>query len=107
MHVHHTKGVGPFWNLRALSVGHMIIARGDGMEYRYKVEWVKVVEPSEVDMLEPTDEPVLTLISCSDWDSASWSYTKRLVVRAKLFDRAKFEASPTPFATGTPGSIEQ
>jgi sortase (surface protein transpeptidase) len=71
------------------------------------VDWVEVVEPSEVAMLENTDEPVLTLISCSDWDAASWTYTKRLVVRAKFFDRAKFEASPTPFATGTPGIVEQ
>jgi LPXTG-site transpeptidase (sortase) family protein len=106
-HVNHTKGVGPFWNLRALQKGNMIIARGEGVEYRYKVDWVEVVDPSEVEMLENTDEPVLTLISCSDWDSASWSYTKRLVVRAKFFDRARFEASPTPFDTATPGTIEQ
>jgi sortase (surface protein transpeptidase) len=71
------------------------------------VDWVEVVDPAAVDMLQPTDEPVLTLISCSDWDAASWSYTKRLIVRAKFFDRAKFEASPTPFETGTPGAIER
>jgi sortase (surface protein transpeptidase) len=66
----------------------MIIARGEGIEYRYQVEWVKDMEPDSVDVLAPTDVPVLTLISCSDWDAASWAYTTRVVVRASFFDRA-------------------
>ncbi len=90
-HVHHTQGVGPFYRLRELQPGHLILARGEGIEYRYQVEWVKVVTPAEVEFIAPAAEPVLTLISCANWDSASWSYTDRVVVRAKFFDRARLE----------------
>lgn len=91
-HVNTTQGVGPFWNLKALQPGNMIIARGKGIEYRYQVEWVKVVEPDDVSVIEASDEPMMTLISCANWDSASWRYLDRLVVRAKFFDRARTTA---------------
>jgi LPXTG-site transpeptidase (sortase) family protein len=98
-HVHTTEGVGPFWNLRALQAGNMIIARGEGIEYRYQVEWVKVTDPDDDAVLAPADQPVLTLISCANWDRASWSYTERVVVRAALFDRAGVEEQPLPSPT--------
>jgi|GEM_PF-797131 len=100
-HVHHTKGVGPFWNLKSLTPGNIIVARGEGVEYRYRVDWVKVIDPSEVDVLSPSTQPELTIISCSDWNAAQWTYVKRLVVHAKFFDRARIEITPTPFATAT------
>jgi LPXTG-site transpeptidase (sortase) family protein len=100
-HVHHTKGIGPFWNLKNLQPGNMIIAQGKGVEYRYQVEWVKTVTPDDVDVLEATKEPVLTLISCADWSDDSWSYTDRLIVRAKFFDRAKLDYTPTAIETAT------
>jgi LPXTG-site transpeptidase (sortase) family protein len=87
-HVHTDLGAGPFYFLRNLQPGNMIIARGDGIEYRYRVEWVKDMEPDSVDVLAPTGVPVLTLISCSDWNAAAWAYTNRVVVRASFFDRA-------------------
>jgi LPXTG-site transpeptidase (sortase) family protein len=86
-HVHHADGPGLFWNLRSLQAGNMIVAQGDGIEYRYQVEWVEIVEPDDVSVLEPADEPILTIISGTDWDAASWSYLERVVVRAKQFDR--------------------
>jgi LPXTG-site transpeptidase (sortase) family protein len=92
-HVNTVRGVGPFWNLKSLQPGHMIIARGPGIEYRYQVEWVEVVNPDDVTVLEPSDEPVLTLVSCANWSSASWSYEDRLVVRARFFDRLRTSAS--------------
>ncbi len=87
-HVHTDLGAGPFYFLRDLQPGNMIIARGEGIEYRYRVEWVKDVEPDSIDVLAPSDVPILTLISCSDWNAASWAYTSRVVVRASFFDRA-------------------
>lgn len=91
-HVRTTDGIGPFYFLRDLQPGNMIIARGDGIEYRYQVEWVKIVEPDDDTVLAASTEPVLTLVSCTNWDSASWSYLDRLVVRAKFFDRAIISA---------------
>jgi sortase A len=40
----------------------------------------KNVWPTQVEVLDPTDTPVVTLITCTNWD------TQRLVVVADLVD---------------------
>src|SRR5690606_20051418 len=32
----------------------------------------------------PSNQPLITLITCSGWDSEEWTYGKRLVVRARF-----------------------
>lgn len=88
-HVHHDNGRGPFYNLAELQPGQEIIARGDGVEYRYRVSWVEIMAPSAVEVTEPSDVPIMTLISCANWDAVSWSYTDRVVVRAEYFDQVR------------------
>ena len=58
------------------------LKRGDRVElatsegsFAYEVEWIRIVEPHRVDVLEPDGSPTLTLVTC---------YPFRYVGRAPL-----------------------
>jgi LPXTG-site transpeptidase (sortase) family protein len=85
-HVRTEKGLGLFRNAKQLEVGDQIIAKGDGVEYVYEVLWTETVKPSEMGVVAPSDEAILTLITCTDWDNAQWTYLSRIIVRAKLVE---------------------
>jgi sortase A len=38
--------------------------RGQGRPTSYRIEWIRVVAPGDVSVLEPTDRPSLTLVTC-------------------------------------------
>jgi sortase A len=50
---------------------------------RYRVEWTKIVKPADVSVLEPTDEPALTLVTCYPFYYVG-SAPERFIVRAHL-----------------------
>lgn len=41
----------------------VLVTTVDGT-FRYRVTWTRVVEPTDVHVLDPTEEPVLTLVTC-------------------------------------------
>ena len=49
--------------------------------FRYKVQWTKIVQPTDVSVLEPTEEPALTLVTCYPFYFVG-SAPKRFIVRA-------------------------
>ena len=49
--------------------------------FRYQVEWTKIVKPADVSVLEPTDEPALTLVTCYPFYFVG-SAPERFIVRA-------------------------
>lgn len=49
--------------------------------FHYKVEWTKIVKPADVSVLEPTDEPALTLVTCYPFYYVG-SAPERFIVRA-------------------------
>jgi sortase A len=51
--------------------------------FRYQVEWTKIVKPADVSVLEPTDEPALTLVTCYPFYYVG-SAPERFIVRARL-----------------------
>jgi len=51
----------------------------------YRVEWMAVVDPHRVDVLDSTAEPSLTLITCYPFDFIGHA-PKRFVVRARQFE---------------------
>ena len=53
--------------------------------HRYKVEWTKIVQPSDTSVLTPTDEPALTLVTCYPFYYVG-SAPKRFIVRAHRID---------------------
>lgn len=78
-----------FYNINSFTKGDEITVTGeDGVDYIYKVKWVKLIETADADLDElvgETKKPSLTLITCGgEWDPAAAQYKQRTVVRAEL-----------------------
>ena len=78
---------GVFYHLDELEEGDRIeVAGEDGLNYVYAVQWVRQESnfaPPSIDVVGPTDEPSLTLITCGgEWDASIAQYNERTVVRA-------------------------
>ena len=67
-----------FRDLGQLQPGAEILVEAGGWQYRYHVREIKNVWPTQIEVMAPTSTPVLTLITCTAWD------TQRLVVVADL-----------------------
>lgn len=76
-----------FRDLGALKPGDDVYLDAAGWRYHYRVRDSKNVWPTQVEVLDPTDTPIVTLITCTNWD------TQRLVVVADLVD-----SKPSPGA---------
>jgi LPXTG-site transpeptidase (sortase) family protein len=83
-HVQHAKGLGPFRNLEQLRPGDLILAVGEGVEYTYLITHVEEVSPDRVQVTYPSNNALITLVSCSDWNDSTWSYESRIVVQAQF-----------------------
>ena len=78
-------GYGPFRGLAQLQPGdEALVYIGDQEVYVYTVNSVKTVEATDVEVAYPTTEPILTLITCVNWDPVQGRYNDRLVVVAHL-----------------------
>lgn len=84
---------GPFRYLDQLKTGDQIFIYTDENMYTYKVQDIFDVDPSDLDVVKPTSNSVLTLITCSDWDSSSELYLKRLIVVSDLTNVKPMKAS--------------
>lgn len=69
-----------FRDLGRLEPGARIAVDAGGWRHHYEVRQRFSVWPTQVEVMAPTPTPVLTLITCTDWD------TRRLVVVADLQD---------------------
>lgn len=69
-----------FRDLGNMKVGDEAVVESAGWRYVYRVREVKSVWPTQVEVMEPTPTAVLTLITCTNWD------TQRLIVVADLID---------------------
>lgn len=66
-------------NIRALKGSEVItITTQDGFEHKYQIEHITEVNPDQTEYLQPTNEEVLTLYTCSGFLDS-----KRFIVRAQ------------------------
>jgi LPXTG-site transpeptidase (sortase) family protein len=65
-----------FVNLRKVQEGELFYLHKDGKRYTYKIVTKKVVEPTDVSVLQPSDKSIATLITCDPPGTS----LKRLVV---------------------------
>lgn len=79
-----TGAKGPFWNLKELKSGDEINVYTEKSVYIYRVREQSVVEDYDLSVIQPTDKPQITLITCTTWDPELHLYLKRLVVYADL-----------------------
>ncbi len=69
--------------LDKLKAGDLVYIYYDGGKYIYRVKESFVVNPSQVNVLENTNEPILTLMTCTPLGTN----LRRLIVRADLVGR--------------------
>jgi sortase A len=55
--------------------------------YQYSVDWTRVVRPRDVAVLDPVEEPILTIVTCYPFYWVG-SAPERFIVRAKQVGRA-------------------
>ncbi len=79
-----TGAKGPFWNLKELKTGDEITLYTEKKLYTYRVREQAVVDDYDLSVIQPTDKPQITLITCTTWDPELRIYLKRLVVYADL-----------------------
>lgn len=75
---HRTTYARPFWALDRLDAGDRILLDTRRGRFIYRVEWARVVAPDQVEVLDATPRPSLTLTTCHP----KFSVAQRLVVRA-------------------------
>ena len=68
-----------FSRLPEIGIGDQVIVTTPLGRFYYEVAQKKVVLPEDISVMDPTSEPVLTLITCVP----DWVYTHRLIVTAK------------------------
>jgi LPXTG-site transpeptidase (sortase) family protein len=84
-----------FLHLNKIEIGDQAIIYRDGKKFVYQASNIKVVEPNETSVLNPTDTPVLTLMTCTppgtNWkrlivtmDQISPKYTKPVLVSREV-----------------------
>jgi sortase A len=72
-----------FRDLDQLKPGDEIIVSTATRQYTYRVTGLSIVEPTDVEVMEPTERPTITLISCYPY----MVDTQRIVVFAELVGR--------------------
>lgn len=76
----YTKPKGVFYFLDKLHEGDSVGVVWDSKTYIYKVTGSRVVQPNQTSILNPTDEPTLTMYTCTPL----WLPKDRLVITAVL-----------------------
>lgn len=80
---HNMRNLTMFGNLRKLGSGDSIeIIDLKGKTYLYEVYDKFYINPDQVDIINKTDDPIVTLITCND------SSDKRLIVRGRLISES-------------------
>jgi sortase A len=78
-HISSPREGAVFHNLTRVKEGDGVVVSTSGHQYLYVVTDTKTVTPDAVDVLDPTDESILTMITCVP----DGIYSHRLIVRAE------------------------
>jgi len=82
-HVTLKRGAGPFLHLESLEPGDMAIVYAGEQAYTYRVVSKRYIGPTDVSVAYPTSDPILTLLTCTNWDAENRRYLERVVLVAK------------------------
>lgn len=93
---HRTTYGAPFYRTDELTTGDLIQVTTRQGEFTYKVREKKIVRPTQNEVLDPSEENLLTLTTCNPRFSAA----QRLVIVAELTDNPA--PAPPPVATAVP-----
>ena len=96
---HRTTYGAPFGEVESLQPGDPILVSTLQGQFRYEVRETKVVTPSQVEVLDPTEDNRLTLTTCHPRFSAA----KRLIVIAEL--KGDAAVAPPPPVRSEPRGV--
>lgn len=87
-----------FRPLKDVAPGDEILLTTPDGTFRYRVEWTRIVEPEDVHVLDPTEQPTLTLVTCYPFYFVG-NAPDRFIVRAHQIgwrppDAGKLAAAP-------------
>lgn len=82
-----------FRPLKDIEVGDRILLSSSAGIETYRVSWTKVVEPVDVSVLDASDEPVLTLVTCYPFHWVG-NAPQRFIVRARLEEARSGSETP-------------
>jgi sortase A len=77
-------GWGPFQELNSLQPGDLVYIEQGERTITYEVVEMKIVESTDVQVVYPTDDYRLTLMTCTGWDGTIEKYVQRLVAIARM-----------------------
>jgi sortase A len=77
-----------FRPLRNIKVGDAMELTTATTRYRYRISKTLIVGPDDVYVLDPTEEPTLTLVTCFPFDFVGHA-PKRFIVQARMTDQEK------------------
>jgi sortase A len=83
-HVTLRRGTGPFLHLERLEPGNLAIVYTEKNAYTYRVVGKQYVGPNDVFVAHPSEDPILTLLTCASWDAETRLYSERVAVIAEL-----------------------
>jgi LPXTG-site transpeptidase (sortase) family protein len=86
-------GNGPFRYLDKLVAGDEITLFTSEKTYTYRVRETTVVAEGDLWVTDPTENPQLTLITCTDWSRDYQMYLRRLIIFADLVRSDPIQAS--------------
>lgn len=94
-----------FRKLEWIRRGDEVVLSGSAGEYRYHVEWVRLFDPDDLEVLNPEHGPAVTLVTCFPFEYVG-SAPLRFVVRALPDEstRARLRSAPT---TGAEKPVEE
>jgi LPXTG-site transpeptidase (sortase) family protein len=72
----------PFYYLDRLKIGDSITIHTKSQKFTYSVVEKKIVKPTDLSVIEPTKDRILTLTTCNPLFSAR----TRLIIHAKMYD---------------------
>lgn len=83
---------GYFRSLKDAAVGQALLLRTPAGETRYRIDDIRIVDPIDVEVLDPTDEPTITLVTCYPFYFLG-SAPQRFIVRARMDEPANLALS--------------
>jgi LPXTG-site transpeptidase (sortase) family protein len=76
--------LGPFAGLGQLAFGDLVTVYERDQPFHYTIESLQVVDRNTVEAVYPSETGQITLITCTNWNSAEGRYTDRVVVKGRL-----------------------
>lgn len=83
---------GYFRSLKDVAVGQALVLRSPAGESRYRIDDIRIVDPIDVEVLDPTDTPTITLVTCYPFYYLGPA-PQRFIVRARLEEPANLAST--------------